>query len=128
MRNLPTADVVAALRRHGADAAGRLLIVSDAYDEALLEACRRQGWEPVCWAQRHAGDARHSGILDMLSCCLAWRFVGTRLSTFSTGIIQWRGYVSRVGEARVDAIPRFTAELRQVPWWAGVDELAWLSI
>ena len=64
----------------------------------------------------------------MLCCCLGWRFVGTRLSTFSTGIIQWRGYVSRVEGAAVDAVPRFTSELDQVPWWARVDEHAWLTI
>jgi hypothetical protein len=64
----------------------------------------------------------------MLCCCLGWRFVGTRLSTFSTGINYWRGYVSRVEGAAVDAVPRFTSELDQVPWWALVDEHAWLTI
>ncbi len=128
MRHLSIADVIEALRRHGANAAGTLLIVSDAYEDQLLEACRRQGWEAVCWAEKHPADARLSGVLDMLCCSLAWRFVGTRLSTFSSGIIRWRGYVSRVAGTRVDAIPRFTAELEQVPWWASVDEYAWLSI
>jgi hypothetical protein len=128
MRYLSTAEVVKALHRHGADTAGTLLIVSDAYDEELLDACRGRGWEPVCWATEHSGDAKLAGILDMLCCCLGWRFVGTRLSTFSTGIIQWRGYMSRVAGTRVDAIPRFTAELEQVPWWGAVDEHAWLSI
>ncbi len=128
MRRLPIPDIIAALRRHGADAAGTLLIVSDAYDKELLDACRGRGWEPVCWAMGHGGDARLSGVLDMLCCCLAWRFVGTPLSTFTTGIIRWRGYMSRVAETRVDAIPRFTAELTQIPWWAAVDEHAWLSI
>jgi hypothetical protein len=128
MRHLSIANVVEALRRHGADTAGTLLIVSDMYDDELVDACRAQGWKPVCWATEHSGDARLSGVLDMLCCCLGWRFVGTRLSTFSTGIIQWRGYVSRVAGTQVDAIPRFTVELDQVPWWAAVDELAWLSI
>jgi len=128
LRNLPVAAVIEALRRHGADAAGSVLIVSDEYDEELLEACRRQGWEPVCWSEQHAGDPKLSGVLDMLCCCLGWRFVGTPLSTFSTGIIQWRGYVSRAAGAQVDAVPRFTAEVEQTPWWAVVDELAWLSI
>lgn len=128
MRHLSVADVVKALRSHGADTAGTLLIVSDMYDDKLLDACRAQGWKPVCWATEHGGDARLSGVLDMLCCCLGWRFVGTRLSTFSTGIIQWRGYVSRVAGTQVDAIPRFTVELDQVPWWAAVDEHAWLSI
>lgn len=127
MRYLSTAEVVGALRRHGADAADSLLIVSDEYDEELLEACRLQGWNPVCWATQHGGDAKFAGVLDMLCCCLGWRFVGTRLSTFSNGIIQWRGYLSRVAGARVDAIPRFTADLDQDPWWAAVDVNAWLS-
>jgi len=128
MCHLSIGDVVEALRRHGSDAEGALLIVSDAYDEELLEACRRQGWNPICWAGKHTGDTKISGVLDMLCCCLAWRFVGTRLSTFSSGIIQWRGYVSRVAGAHVDAVPRFTAELEQVYWWATVDEHAWLAI
>ena len=128
MRHLGVDKVIAALRRHGADTAGTVLIVSDVYDEALLEGCRRQGWTTVCWAQRHPGDPKLAGILDMLCCCLAWRFVGTRLSTFSSGIMQWRGYVSRVTSAHVDAVPRFTAELDQVYWWALVDTHAWLAI
>ncbi|MGD2147426.1 MAG: hypothetical protein PVH41_12090 [Anaerolineae bacterium] len=128
LRNLPVAAVIEALRRHGADAAGSVLIVSDEYDEELLEACRKQGWEPVCWSEQHAGDPKLSGVLDMLCCCLGWRFVGTPLSTFTTGIIQWRGYVSRVAGSRVEAIPRFTAEVEQIPWWGVVDPLAWLSI
>lgn len=128
MRHLSTAKVIDALRRHGADAAGAVLIVSDAYDDELLDACRAQGWETVCWATRHSADARLSGVLDMLCCCLGWRFVGTSLSTFSTGIIQWRGYLSRVAPGRVDAVPRFTADVDQVPWWAAVNEHAWLSI
>lgn len=128
MRGLSVHNVVEALRRHGADTAGTVLIVSDAYDEELLNACRRQGWEPVCWATKQAAGSRLAGVLDMLCCCLGWRFVGTNLSTFSTGIIQWRGYVSRVAGGRLDAKPRFTADLEQVPWWAEVDELAWLSI
>jgi len=128
MRNLSSAEIVEALRNHGADAVGKVLIVSDEYDEELLDACRKQGWEPFCWAGQSNGDARLSGVLDMLACCPAWRFVGTNLSTFSTGIIQWRGYVSRVANAGTDAVPRFTNELEQIPWWAQVDELAWLSI
>lgn len=128
MRNLSTAEIIEALYRHGADAAGTLLIVSDAYDEELLDACRGQGWAPVCWATKHSEDTKLAGVLDMLCCCLAWRFVGTPLSTFSTGIIQWRGYMSRVAGTQVDAIPRFTAELEQIPWWAAVDQYAWLSI
>lgn len=128
MRHLSTFDIVDALRSHGADAAGKLLIVSDFYDGELLSACQKQGWETVCWATRHTSDPKLSGVLDMLCCCLGWRFVGTRLSTFSTGIIQWRGYVSRVEGAAVDAVPRFTSELDQVPWWARVDEHAWLTI
>jgi len=127
MRYLSIPEIIEALRRHGADAADKLLIVSDAYDEKLLEACRQQGWEPVCWATQHSEDASLSGVLDMLACCLGWRFVGTSLSTFSTGIIQWRGYISKVSGAGVDAIPRFTADLEQVPWWAAIDEHAWLS-
>jgi len=127
MRLLGVEKVIEAFRKHGADAAGTLLIVSDAYDEALLEGCRRQGWNPICWAERHPGAPKFSGVLDMLCCCLAWRFVGTRLSTFSSGIMQWRGYVSRVAGAHVDAVPRFTVELDQVYWWANVDQHAWLS-
>jgi len=128
MRYLSTADIIEALRRHGADAADSLLIVSDAYDEELLDACRNQGWNTICWATDSTVDAKLAGVLDMLCCCLGWRFVGTSLSTFSTGIIQWRGYMSRVAGARVDAVPRFTAELEQVSWWGVVDEHAWLSI
>ena len=128
MRHLPIEAVVEALRFHGADAADNLLIVSDAYDEALLERCRQAGWNPTCWAAGQPGEAKLAGIMDMLCCCLAWRFVGTRLSTFSSGIMQWRGYVSRVAGAHVDAVPRFTAELDQVPWWATVDQHAWLAI
>lgn len=127
MRYLSTAEIVGALRGHGADAAGKVLIVSDAYDEGLLEACRGEGWDPVCWAGQSSGDARLSGVLDMLACCPAWRFVGTNLSTFSTGIMQWRGHVSRAADAGIDAVPRFTNELEQIPWWAQVDEFAWLS-
>jgi len=128
MRNLSTTEIVAALRGHGADAVGKVLIVSDEYEEELLAACRQEGWEPFCWAGQHNGDARLSGVLDMLACCPAWRFVGTNLSTFSTGIMQWRGFVSRVAGAGIDAVPRFTNELEQIPWWAEVDEFAWLSI
>jgi len=128
MRHLDVDKVIGALRTHGADTAGTVLIVSDVYDEALLTGCRKQGWTPVCWAERHPGDPKLAGILDMLCCCLAWRFVGTRLSTFSSGIMQWRGYVSRVTGAHVDAVPRFTAELDQVYWWAVVDTHAWLAI
>jgi len=128
MRYLSVARIITALCNHGANAAGSVLIVSDEYDEELIAACNEQGWRTVCWATQDVEDAKLSGILDMLSCCLAWRFVGTRLSTFSNGIIQWRGYVSRVAEARVDAVPRFTSEFDQVPWWGAVDELAWLSI
>jgi hypothetical protein len=119
--------IVEALRAHGADDASRLLIVSDEYDEQLLELCRREGWAPVCWAERHATDPKISGILDMLCCCLAWRFVGTPLSTFSTGIMHWRGYVSRIATQHVDAVPRFTVELEHVPWWAWVDAHCWLA-
>ena len=128
MRYLSLEEVIEALHKNGADAAGTVLIVSDAYDEELLDACRRRGWNPVCWATRHTGDASLAGVLDMLCCCLGWRFIGTRLSTFSTCIIQWRGYLSRVAGTGVDAIPRFTADLDQVPCWATVDEHAWLSI
>ena len=128
MRYLSIDDIVEALLRHGADVAEKLLIVSDFYDEELLAACREQGWEVVCWATKHTGDSRFFGVLDMLSCCLGWRFVGTPLSTFSTGIIQWRGYLSRVVGSTVDAVPRFTSELDQVPWWGEVDEHAWLTI
>ena len=128
MRFLSVAEIVAALRSHGADAAGTVLIVSDQYDEELLDACLRQGWEPVCWATKSDVDPRLSGVVDMLACCPAWRFVGTNLSTFSTGIIQWRGFISRVAETSVDAVPRFTNNVDQIPWWAVVDEHAWLSI
>ncbi len=128
MRHLSIETAVEALRRHGADAAGALLIVSDAHDETLLQSCRQQGWNSVCWAEGHAVDPKLAGVLDMLCCCLAWRFVGTRLSTFSSGIMQWRGYVSRIAGADIDAVPRFTAELDQVPWWAMVDQHAWLAI
>jgi len=128
VRYLAKMQIIESLRRHGADAVGTVLIVSDEYDEELLDACGAQGWAPVCWATQDIGDANLSGILDMLTCCLAWRFVGTSLSTFSNGIIQWRGYVSRVAGARVDAVPRFTSEIEQVSWWGAVDEHAWLSI
>jgi len=128
MRHLSHENVIEALRKHGADAVKTLLIVSDAYDADLLESCRRQGWKPICWAEKQAEDARLSGVLDMLCCCLGWRFVGTRLSTFSSGIMQWRGYVSRDTSAHVDAVPRFTAEIDDVPWWAMVDQHAWLAI
>jgi len=128
MRHLSSAEIVTALRIHGADAVGKVLIVSDEYDEELLDSCRDQGWEPSCWAGQSNGDARLSGVLDMLACCPAWRFVGTNLSTFSTGIIQWRGYVSRMANAGIDTVPRYTNEVEQIPWWAEVDELAWLSI
>ena len=128
MRYLSTREIIEALSSHGADAAATVLIVSDEYDEELLDACRAKGWRTVCWATQINEDAHLSGVLDMLACCLAWRFVGTSLSTFSTGIMQWRGYISRVAEGGVDAIPRFTNELDQVPWWAGVDVHAWLSI
>lgn len=128
MRYLATAKIIEALRSHGANAAGTVLIVSDEYDEELLDACRGQGWKTVCWATKDVGAANLSGILDMLACCLGWRFVGTNLSTFSHGIIQWRGYISRVAGTSVDAIPRFMMEQDQIPWWATVDEHAWLSI
>ncbi len=128
MRHLGVDKVIETLRKHGADAAGTLLIVSDAYDEVLLESCRQQGWNTVCWAETHPGGPKLSGILDMLCCSLAWRFVGTPLSTFSTGIMLWRGYVSRVDGAHVDAVPRFTAELDQVYWWGWVDQHTWLTI
>lgn len=128
MRQLSNEAVVEALRGHGADAARALLVVSDAYDEGLLERCRQAGWDPICWSSAEPNGAKLAGVLDMLCCCLAWRFVGTRLSTFSSGIMQWRGYVSRVASAQVDAVPRFTAELDQVPWWATVDQHTWLAI
>jgi hypothetical protein len=41
--------------------------------------------------------------------------------------MQWRGNVSRVANGGIDAVPRFTNELEQIPWWAEVDEFAWLS-
>lgn len=128
VRHLTAQAIVKALRTHGADEVDKLLIVSDEYDEQLLELCRSQGWEPVCWATQHTIDPKFTGILDMLCCCLAWRFVGTPLSTFSTGIIHWRGYVSRIAGNHVDAVPRFTVELDHVPWWAWVDAHCWLAI
>jgi hypothetical protein len=128
VRHVAAEAIVEALRAHGADEVDRLLVVSDEYDEQLLELCRHQGWHPVCWATQHTIDPKFSGILDMLCCCLAWRFVGTPLSTFSTGIMHWRGYVSRVAGSRVDAVPRFTLELDFVPWWAWVDAHCWLAI
>lgn len=128
MRHLSIKKVIEALRTHGADAAHSLLIVSDAYDEPLLESCKRQGWNTICWAESQNENPKLAGVLDMLCCCPAWRFVGTPLSTFSSGIMQWRGYVSRLPDAHVDALPRFTTELDQVPWWSMVDQHAWLTI
>lgn len=128
MRHLPNEAVVEAMRRHGADASGTVLVVSDAFEEDLLERCRRAGWNPVCWSASEGGEDPRAGVVDMLCCCLAWRFVGTPLSTFSSGIMQWRGHVSRVAGAKVDAVPRFTNEVDQVPWWGRVDERAWLTV
>lgn len=128
VRHVTGEAIAEALRRHGADEVEKLLIVSDEYDEQLLELCRRAGWDPVCWATQHAIDPKFSGILDMLCCCLAWRFVGTPLSTFSTGIMHWRGHVSRIAGSHVDAVPRFTINLEYVPWWAWVDAHCWLAI
>lgn len=128
MRHLSIDGIVRSLRKHGADDAESLLIASDAYDEALLDRLLEEGWTPVCWAGETTGSAKLEGVLDMLCCCLAWRFVGTTLSTFSNGIMQWRGYVSLVPEAHVDAVPRFTADLDVVYWWARVDQHAWLTV
>lgn len=125
-RHLDTEAIVESLRRHGADAAAKVLIVSDAYDEELIDACRRRSWETVCWSESEAVDPKLAGVVDMLCCCTAWRFVGTPLSTFSTGIMRWRGYVSQVEGAHVDAVPRFTLEIDPSPWWAEVDPHAWL--
>lgn len=125
-RHLNTEAIVQSLRRHGADAAGKVLIVSDAFDEELIAACRRQGWETVCWSETDPVDSKLAGVVDMLCCCAAWRFVGTPLSTFSTGIMRWRGYVSQVEGAHVDAAPRFTLDIDPSPWWAEVDPHAWL--
>lgn len=128
MRNLSTTQIIQALRRHGADVAGKVLIVSDEWDENLLNACHDQGWSTVCWSNSQNDDDKSAGVMDMLSCCLAWRFVGTQLSTFSQGIIQWRGYLSLNAGTHIDALPRFTAELDQLPWWGIVDEPAWMAI
>ncbi|MCP4192702.1 MAG: hypothetical protein GY768_18965 [Planctomycetaceae bacterium] len=128
IRHLSTTQIIKSLRQHGADSASRVLIVSDAWDEDLLSACRTQGWKTVCWATSQSDDDKLAGVLDMLSCCLAWRFVGTRLSTFSNGIIQWRGYMSLHAGKHIDAEPKFSSELEQLPWWGEIDKHTWLSI
>jgi hypothetical protein len=51
----------------------------------------------VCWSKTPMEQTRHDPIVDMLCCAAAGAFLGTPLSTFSTGIEQWRG---RMGVAR----------------------------
>ena len=128
MRDLSTSRIINALRQQGVDAVGKLLIVSDAWDEDLLSACQAEGWSTVCWANDIREDDKLAAVVDMLACCLAWRFVGTRLSTFSNGIMQWRGYLSLNAGEHIDALPRFTCDVDEVPWWGGVDTHAWLSL
>mgnify|MGYP005641884579 FL=1 len=86
-----------------------LLIVSDEYNKKLIKELGNIVPRVVCWSKQDIAEPKIAPIVDMLCCIPAKHFFGTSLSTFSTGIMQWRGYMKSSG-CDIDDIPRFIQE------------------
>jgi hypothetical protein len=123
-----------------------VLILSDVYDQELIDCFRSRGHRVVCWSQKeHEGtkvksnrnDAFYSEtvdkegvVLDMLCAAAAARFHGSPSSTFSSRIALWRGLLSR-GDPRIDDTLRYTMPFDDDQfgtakyWWSAVDKRFW---
>ena len=72
-----------------------LVVLSDNSSTELLKGLKKHYRRVVCWAQ----DVKHQGkydlIIDMLVGTVAKKFIGTKISTFSTGINTLRNQVHK---------------------------------
>lgn len=123
-----------------------ILILSDVYDQELIDCIRSRGNRVVCWSQKeHEGkkvksnrnDAFYSEtvskegiVLDMLCAAAAARFHGSPSSTFSSRIALWRGLLSRI-DPRIDDTLHYTMPFTDDEfgtakyWWSAVDRSYW---
>eukprot|EP00418_Pyrodinium_bahamense_P010848 CAMPEP_0179108570 /NCGR_PEP_ID=MMETSP0796-20121207/50578_1 /TAXON_ID=73915 /ORGANISM="Pyrodinium bahamense, Strain pbaha01" /LENGTH=254 /DNA_ID=CAMNT_0020806645 /DNA_START=146 /DNA_END=910 /DNA_ORIENTATION=+ len=71
-----------------------VLVLTDTYDHGLLVKLRERAGAArvVCWANQkwQGDDLVFAAQVDMLAAVAASEFIGSRLSTFSTGIVRWR--------------------------------------
>lgn len=91
-----------------------VLILTDDYDGATRELIHELhalsgAARVICWAdaERHGEEAVFGAQIDMLSAVAAEQFIGSPLSTFSTGIIRWR---KQAGTHAVGRPVHFVAE------------------
>ena len=93
-----------------------MLIVSDKYNKDLIKMIEGMGSRVICWSddipKGRLTSPKHGKlrpIIDMVCCVPAKKFFGTALYTFSTGIMQWRGYMKAYGYP-IDDNPVFIKE------------------
>ena len=84
-----------------------ILIVSDEYNKQLIDGLSKISPKVVCWSKQKIVNPKIDPIIDMVCCVPAKHFFGTSLSTFSTGIMQWRGYLKSSGNNEIDDNPYF---------------------
>jgi hypothetical protein len=105
-----------------------ILIVSDEYNEKLIKELKKIAPRVICWSKQDIAGQKIAPIIDMLCCVPAKYFFGTSLSTFSTGIMQWRGYFKAAGND-IDAKPRFIQNQSFCVSCAGdIEEKTWEKI
>ena len=106
-----------------------VLLLSDEFDPGLVALLRERAGarRVVCWAQRlPPGPDQEglAGVLDMLCAVPARHFVGTPLSTFSSGIVRLRRRAGAgAGAGAGEGAPRYTHPFdeQRVPDWGRLE-------
>ena len=118
-----------------------ILILSDVFDQKLIDIFESKGNRVVCWSQKKyesnkvksnrvnkfyfATNSKESVVLDMLCATPAMKFYGSPLSTFSSRIYHWRGLLSKCN-SKVDDNIYYTMPWNKEPrYWSYVDKNYW---
>jgi hypothetical protein len=93
-----------------------LLYVSDERDENEIEELKSKGFRVIEIEQKESDSNLAKMMVDFIACCASKVFLGTQLSTFSTGIMTYRGRVAEKYKA-IDALPEYfnksTGEIKE---------------
>ena len=106
-----------------------VLIVSDSLNTKLIEKMKKYCNNVVCWSGGENKYGKVSPIVDMICCVPAYKFFGTSLSTFSTGIMQWRGYLRANNHNEIDDSINFLQDTKFCVSCAGdVEPNCWRNL
>jgi len=116
-----------------------VLIITDVYDQTLINIFKSKGHRVVCWAQKKKDgkmwggskeyvntNSKDSIVIDMMCATPAKKFYGSPMSTFSSRIYHWRGLLSNYNN-KVDNNVYYTMPWGEQPYWSQVDKLYWVQ-